>query len=88
MIPDEVKILFWDVDLDTIIPTAHPDYVIFRALEYGDTEAVTWMRKTFSEAGISRVLRAEHRLTPKSATFWALIYRIPASEVAALNVGS
>ena len=85
MIPDEIKTLFWDVAVDTFVPEAYPDYTIFRVLEHGDTEAVHWMRRTFSEAEIRRVLRTERRLTPKSATFWAIVYGIPISEVAALN---
>jgi len=33
------------------------------------------------------VIRAEHRLSAKSANFWALVYRIPAQEVAAFRQG-
>ena len=32
----------------------------------------------FSEPEILRVLRAERRLSRKSANFWALVYGIPA----------
>jgi hypothetical protein len=31
------------------------------------------------------VIRAERRLTRRSANFWALVYRIPPEEVAALK---
>jgi hypothetical protein len=84
MIPDEIKTLFWDVNLDTFVPEAYPDYAISRVLEYGDEAAVAWMRHTFSASEIRRVLRTEHHLTPKSATFWALVYQVPDAEVAAL----
>ena len=36
-------------------------------------------------ADIRRVLKSERRLSEKSATFWALVYEVPSSEVAALN---
>lgn len=84
MIPDEVKPLFWDVNLETFSPLEHPDYVIFRVLEYGDVPAVYWMRQTFPETEVRRVLLTEGRLTPKSANFWALVYKIPSGEIAAL----
>ena len=85
MIPRHLQTLFWDTNLDTFRPEAFPDYTIFRALEYGDGEAVTWLRQTFSEADIRRVLVTECRLSEKSANFWALVYKVPPREVAALN---
>jgi hypothetical protein len=85
MIPSRLQSLFWDADLDTFEPEAYPDYTIFRVLEYGDDEAVAWLRRTFSEAEICRVLCTERRLSPKSANFWALVYGVPLDAVAALK---
>lgn len=85
MIPSNLQGLFWDTNLDTFTPEAYPDYTIFRVLEFGDDDAVTWMRQTFSEIEIRRVLSTERRLSEKSATFWALVYSVPSHEVAALN---
>jgi hypothetical protein len=85
MVPSNLQTLFWDTNLDTFKPEAYPDYTIFRVLELGDETAVDWLRKTFSEAEIRRVLTTEGRLSEKSANFWALVYRVPSREVAALN---
>jgi hypothetical protein len=85
MIPSNLQTLFWDTNLDTFKPEAYPDYTIFRILEFGDEEAVTWMRRTFPESEVRRVLCAEHRLSRKSANYWALVYGIPSREVAALD---
>jgi hypothetical protein len=85
MIPSNLQTLFWDTNLDTFAPEAYPDYTIFRVLELGDEAAVEWLRKTFSEAEIRRVLSTERRLSEKSANFWALVYKVPSHEVAALN---
>jgi len=85
MIPSDLQTLFWDTNLDTFTPKAYPDYTIFRVLEYGDDAAIAWLRETFSETEIRRVLRSEHRLSQKSATFWALVYGVPSREVAALE---
>ena len=84
MIPNQLQVLFWDVNADAFDPAAYPDYAIFRVLEYGDQEAVNWMREMFPEAEIRRVLCTERRLTRKSANFWALVYGIPAGQVATL----
>ena len=85
MIPSNLQTLFWDTNLDTFTPEAYPDYTIFRVLEFGDQAAVNWLRQTFSEEEIRRVLSTEHRLSEKSANFWALVYKVPSHEVAALN---
>jgi hypothetical protein len=85
MIPSRLQALFWDTDLDTFAPEAHPDYTILRVLELGDDAAVNWLRETFPESEVRRVLQTEGRLSEKSANFWALIYGIPSGEVAALN---
>lgn len=85
MIPRHLHTLFWDTNLDTFNPEDWPEYTIFRVLEYGDEAAVAWMREAFSEAQIRNVLASERRLSPKSATFWALVYGVPSREVAALT---
>jgi hypothetical protein len=85
MIPSNLQTLFWDANVDTFTPEAYPDYTIYRVLELGDEAAVTWLRQTFPEGEIRRVLSTEHRLTEKSANFWALVYGVPSREVAALN---
>lgn len=85
MITSNLQTLFWDTNLDTFRPEAYPDYTIFRVLELGDEAAVAWLRKTFSDAEIRRVLSTEPRLSEKSANFWALVYKVPSREVAALN---
>jgi hypothetical protein len=84
MIPNQLQALFWDTNVAIFNPSAYPDYTILRVLEFGDDEAIAWLREKFSEQEIRRVLCTERRLSPKSANFWALMYQIPADQVAAL----
>jgi len=87
MIPSHLQTLFWDTNLDTFHPENYPDYTILRILEHGDEAAAAWMRQTFAESEIRRVLSTERRLSRKSANYWALVYGIPSREVAALYEG-
>jgi hypothetical protein len=87
MLPQHLHPLFWDVNLESFDPEWHPGYTILRVLEYGDQQAVAWLRQTFSAAQIREVIRGERRLSRKSAGFWALVYGIPANEVTALSSG-
>ncbi len=84
MVPGNLRTLFWDTDLESFNPAEYPDYAIFRVLEFGDTDAVAWMRAIFSDEEIRRVIRSEARLSRRSANFWALVYGIPHDDVAAL----
>jgi len=88
MLPPELSPLFWDVNKERFDPAAFPDYTILRVLELGDERAVAWLRGLFSEGEIVRVLRTERRLSRKSANFWALVYRVPGEDVAALSRAS
>ena len=88
MIPQYLASLFWDTNLDSFDPLAFPDYTIARILEYGDRDAITWLKETFAEAQIVDVLRTERRLSRRSANFWALMYGIPVNQVAALKLAS
>jgi hypothetical protein len=86
MIPQDLRPLFWDTNLDNYSPAAYPAYTIARVLEFGDEKAIVWLRETFSEVQIIEVLRTERRLSRKSANFWALIYHVPKEEIAALQI--
>ena len=85
MIPQHLQPFFWDVEARSFDPRSHPDYTISRLLEHGDRPEITWLRETFPEDEIRRVLCTEARLTAKSATFWALVYGIPSDQIEALT---
>lgn len=84
MIPKELRPFFWEVDADSCDPREYGDYAIGRILELGTEPAVSWMKAIFTEEEIKNVIREDRKLSPKSATFWALVYGIPSEEVAAL----
>jgi hypothetical protein len=88
MIPECLRSLFWDTNLNDFDPLAFPTYTIGRILEYGDQDAVAWLRKTFSETQIVNVVRTERRLSRRSANFWALVYGVSPDQVAALKLVS
>jgi hypothetical protein len=73
------------VNLDDFNPVAYPEYTISRVLEYGDRQAVAWLKETFLETEIKHVICTERRLSRKSANFWALAYGLVTEEVAALR---
>ena len=85
MIPRSLRPFFWDIDVESFDPHAYPEYSIERILELGNPEAVDGLENEFSTEEIRAVIRHDDRLSPKSATFWALVYQIPHQDVAALR---
>ncbi len=85
MIPKHLRSLFWDTNLENFDPAAYPIYTIERVLEHGDEDDVAWLLSIFAREQIRDVLRTDLRLSPRSANFWALVFDVPAPEVAALR---
>jgi hypothetical protein len=77
--------LFWDTNVAAFDPDAHPRYTIERVLERGEEEDIAWLLRVFSREQIQDVLRTDHHLSPRSATFWALVFNVPVWEVGALQ---
>lgn len=86
MIPEHARRLFWDTDASVVEPTAFPRYTIERVLEHGTEDDVAWLLRVFSRASITGVIRTDHRLSPRSANFWALCFDVPLEHVAALRL--
>jgi hypothetical protein len=85
MVPQQIRFFFWDVDTGSFEPKSYPEYTIGRILEHGDRQAIAWLKDLFSEQEIKNVILSERRLSRRSATFWALVYRLPAERVSALT---
>ncbi len=85
MIPEYLRPYFWDIDIQSFNPQAHPEYTIERILELGDSKAVAWLQEQFSEEQIKNVICTNKRLTPKSANYWALVYQISHRDVTVLR---
>ncbi len=73
-IPPFLKKYFWDTDMAKLSLTKHATYIIERILEFGDREAVTWLRKVFPERMIVSVLGSSRRISDRSWNFWKLIF--------------
>lgn len=64
VIDNHLRRFFWDVNMESFDPHVYPEYTIFRLLEFGDEQAVAWLRSEFSRGQIEKVLRTERRLSP------------------------
>ncbi|MGH9380093.1 MAG: DUF6922 domain-containing protein [Thermoanaerobaculia bacterium] len=60
---------------------AHPDWVIERVLDEGDSEDVAWLFRTFGRADVDTWVRARggRRLSLRSRRFWERVLGAAAS---------
>jgi len=87
-LPAFLKPYFWEVDFARLQLPEHEVYVIERLLEYGDDQAIRWLRRTFAPESIARVVRRSRRLSRNTANLWGLLLGIPREEITCLSTPS
>ncbi|MFQ5979279.1 MAG: hypothetical protein ACE5OZ_14220 [Candidatus Heimdallarchaeota archaeon] len=87
-IPFFLKPLFWDTLIENIRLAFHQRYIIERILEYGDDQAIKWLKNTFTASEIALIIRTSRQISHKTANLWALVLEIPREEIACLKAPS
>ncbi|MFQ6015285.1 MAG: hypothetical protein ACE5NP_07570 [Anaerolineae bacterium] len=88
LLPDFLRPYFWEIDFDRLRLPGRERYIIERLLEYGDDDAIRWLRTTFSTETIAAVVRHSRQLSPNTANLWALVLNIPKEEIACFSTPS
>ena len=86
--PPFLKKYFWDVDYEKIDFSGRKVMIIKRIMEYGDSEAVSWMLENFSKEDMKEVLAGSRGLTKKSANYWAVFLEVDKEKVICLRRSS
>ena len=84
-IPESVRRLFWDIDVNQLDPHKNPEYVIGRILEHGDIEAVRWMFQAFDPELIKKTLSNKKGFSRVSANFWRLFFDLSEKDILCLR---
>lgn len=87
-LPPFLKRFFWEVDFENIELPRHQTYVIERLLEYGNDDAIRWVKKTFPPETIARVVRKSRAISRRTANLWALVFGIPREEIRCFSTPS
>lgn len=73
-LPHYVAKLFWEVDITTVDPEKHQDYVLERVMSRGGWEAMRWLMRTYSRNVLGAfLLRRGTRLAPRERAYWAVM---------------
>jgi hypothetical protein len=84
-LPDFLQPYFWEVDFTRLCLPQREVYVVERILEYGEDQAIHWLKETFSTETLADVVRRSRRLSPNTANLWALVLDIPREQVRCLS---
>ena len=76
MIPDSVSKLFWDVKKECVNVEKHSSFIIRRVLDYGDPTALAWLRKTYPDELIKKIVQNKRGLEHKTLVFWERYYNL------------
>lgn len=80
-----LKKYFWDTDFDKLDARAHKTYIIERLMEFGDEEAVRFLKENYSEEELRETLKASRGLSRRSASFWAHLFDVPFNKILCLK---
>lgn len=84
-LPEFLRSLFWDVAFETIDLTKHPQFILKRVLDRGDTKALLWAISIFDNDSIVELITTSRDLSAKTANFWADILGIDKTQVPCLQ---
>lgn len=84
-LPKSLWKYFWEVKPEKVDVENRPEYVISRLMDYGHTEDVKWMRKTYGDELIRHTLRTTRGINRASASYWAMITNVQPGEVKCLQ---
>lgn len=74
-LPEEVRWLFWEHDVDALDTEQHASSILARILEYGRMRDVRWAIDHYGIEGIHRFLRevGHPELHPRTLSFWRAV---------------
>lgn len=85
MKPVFIKRYFWDIEFAKLNLKKKKSFVISRLLDKGDLKAAKWVDEFYSQEDIKSALQNSRNFSLKSASFWALVYKVPLSKVKCLQ---
>jgi hypothetical protein len=78
---DLLRPIFWDTDINNLDPEKHTRYIIERILQYGLSEHVNWMLKSYTEDEVIQAVKQSRNIDRKTANFWSIHLEINKDEI-------
>ena len=72
---------FWDTDVKKLSLKTNKKSIIERVLKYGHMSHIRWLLDQYTDKEIIDIVKRSSNLDRRTATYWALRFHIPKSEV-------
>jgi hypothetical protein len=71
-VPEDLKILFWDVDFEQLESSRDGEFILPRVLEFGRLQDINWLVQEYGAERIHEFLRdrGHPELSPRTLAFW------------------
>jgi hypothetical protein len=76
IIPERLRSLFWDTNLNKIHIKQNARYIIERVLEFGDMNSLEWLQRVYPVSAIIDVIVLSRVISEKSRNFWMLWFGV------------
>ena len=75
-VPDEMRWLFWEVDVEALDTDEQPNYILARVLEFGGIDEVIWALRTYGTERFYRFFRdvGHPELSARTLSFWRAFF--------------
>lgn len=82
-LPEHLRPLFWDCNLDEVNWDDHHDFIVGRILSAGTFDALRWLRRKVGDEALRGWFNRRHgrELERKQIRFWELILRLSKADV-------
>ena len=87
-VPIFLREYFWDTNFEELDITIHQLFILKRIMEYGNDQAVNWMREHFQTKDLKKALINHRGCSKRSANFWAVMLDVPKKNIPCLNKSS
>ena len=71
--PESFRKYFWDCEFRDLSLKAFPEFTVERLLQFGDEDAVRWVRRRMKPAKILGITRRSRTLDAKTKNYWDLM---------------
>jgi hypothetical protein len=86
MIGNYSKVLFWDVDFNTVSLQQHADFIIRRVCMLGTWDDWLQLKKDFGIEKIKQALLNARYLDKKTLNYFSIMYKIPKDKFRCYNL--
>ncbi len=81
ILPDFLKVFFWDIEHGELDLKEHRQFIISRILNEGNDRALDWLFHQYDRETIKNAVKASRSLTPKTARCWQNYFSLKEEEL-------